>query len=124
MTILEVIGRVDDLKPNTYTPEHKVDWLCKLDRMIIKNIIETHEGGEGVIFHDYNYDTDTDTELLAPPPYDEMYIRWLEAQIDLANSEYDKYNASIMLFNTEWQAYENHYHQLHVPKSGNKRFLF
>ncbi len=125
MKIIDVIGRVDDLKPNTWDVEHKIGWLSKLDLMIQKNIINTHEDGSNTPFTGYDVDVDQQTELLAPPPYDEMYIYWIEAQIDLANQEYNKYNASIMMFNTEWQEYENYYNRQFMPiTSGKQRFLF
>lgn len=125
MKVIDAIGRLDDAKPNTYTQEQKIDWLSKLDLMIKKHIIETHEGGDGITFNGYDHDSDTDTELLAPPPFDELYVRWLEAQVDFANGEYNKYNASIALFNTEWRAYEDYYHRTHMPKAvSDNRFKF
>lgn len=124
MTLQNAIARTDTLKYNTYEPAEKIAWLSKLDWMIKKNIIDTHEGGEAVFFGGYDADTDTRTELLAPAPYDEVYLRWLEAQIDLANGEIDKYNASIMLFNAEYEAFENYYNRNHLPLSAGKRFLF
>ncbi|MBR5571115.1 MAG: hypothetical protein IKV99_00535, partial [Oscillospiraceae bacterium] len=123
-TIHDAITRTDTLKFNTYELADKINWLSKLDWMLKRLIIDTHEGGEEIAFSGYDADTDTSTELLAPAPYDEMYLRWLEAQIDLANGEIDKYNASIMLFNTEYEAYENYYNRNHMPLSAGRRFLF
>ena len=117
MTIHDAITRTDTLKFNTYELADKINWLSKLDWMLKRLIIDTHEGGEEIAFSGYDADTDTSTELLAPAPYDEMYLRWLEAQIDLAN-------ASIMLFNTEYEAYENYYNRNHMPLSAGRRFLF
>lgn len=124
MTIHNAITRTDTLKYNTYEHAEKIAWLSKLDWMIKRNIIDTHEGGETVPFGGYDADTDTMAELLAPAPYDEVYLRWLEAQIDLANGEIDKYNASITLFNAEYEAFENYYNRNHLPLSAGKRFLF
>ena len=124
MTIQDAIARTDTLKFNTYEMADKISWLSKLDWMLKRLIINTHEGAEEIPFSGYNADTDPETELLAPAPYDEMYLRWLEAQIDLANGEIEKYNASIMLFNTEYGAYENYYNRNHMPLSAGKRFLF
>lgn len=124
MKIHDAITRTDALKYNTYEHAEKIAWLSKLDWMIKRNIIDTHEGAEAVYFGGYDADTDTRMELLAPAPYDEVYLRWLEAQIDLANGEIDKYNASIMLFNTEYEAFENYYNRNHLPLSAGKRFLF
>ena len=125
MKIIDAISKVDDLKPNRYDEEHKVGWLSNLDLRVKNEIIDTHEGANETSFTGYNVDIDKDTELLVPAPYDEMYIHWLMAQIDLANGEYNKYNAEITMFNTEWEDYAKHYNRTHMPiTQGKKRFLF
>ena len=125
MTIIEAINRVDQSKRgNTYSKTDKIAWLSKLDWMVKRHIIDTHDGGEDVVFDGYDADTDEKTELLAPPPYDEMYLRWLEAQIDRANDENESYNASIILFNTEYDAFECYYNREHLPKQAGNRFVW
>ena len=124
MTIIEAIKRLDALKHNTYGKSDKVEWLSRLDNMVKKNIIDTHEGGDDVIFDGYDDTTDLDTKLLVPTPYDEMYLRWLEAQIDYHNGEYDKYNNAIIMFNTAYEAYQSFYTRNHLPVIRGRRFLF
>lgn len=124
MKIIEAITRLNSLKFNTYTQEDKVEWLSRLDSMVKKNIIDTHEGAEGVIFSGYDENTNLQTELLVPVPYDEMYLRWLEAQIDYHNGEYDKYNNAIIMFNTAFEAYQAFYTRNHLPLIRGRRFLF
>lgn len=123
MTLNEAINKIDALKPNGYLLEDKVKWLSSVDGVIKGEIIDTHEGGEDIVFEGYTEETDLDTELLAPAPYDEMYIRWLEARIDYANGEYGKYNNSITMYNTEFSAFRNYYNRTHMPK-GNVRKYF
>lgn len=123
MTIIEAISRIDSLKPNTYPQEQKISWLSTLDGMIKKFIIDTHEGGEGVSFTEYTPD-DINAELLVPAPFDGIYMRWLEAQMDYANGEYGKYNNAIITFNTEYEAYLKYYNKTHMPKTSGTRFLF
>ena len=81
MTIIEAINRTDSLKFNTYTQTDKVEWLSRLDSMVKRLIIDTHEGAESTSFSDYTANTPLDTVLLVPAPYDEMYLRWLEAHL-------------------------------------------
>lgn len=124
MKIIEAITRLDALKFNTYTQSDKVEWLSRLDNMVKKHIIDTHEGAENVVFTGYDDSTDLKTELLVPPPHDEMYLRWLEAQIDYHNAEYDKYNNAIIMFNSAYEAYQSYYTRNHLPVIRGRRFLF
>ena len=62
MTIIEAINRLDELKHNTYSELNKVEWLSRLDNMVKKHIIDTHEGGEDVVFYGYDESTDTSTD--------------------------------------------------------------
>lgn len=124
MTINDAIREVDHLKHNTHTDEEKVAWLSRLDQMLWRTVIQVHEDGEDVKMPEYNEDTDMDTELMAPTPYDQMYIYWLMAQIDLANADINQYNVDITMFNTEHDSYTAAYTRAHMPKSAGKRFLF
>ena len=124
MKINEAINRLDSLKFNTYKQDDKIDWLSRLDNMVKKQIIDTHEGAESVSFTGYTADTPLDTVLLVPAPYDEVYLRWMEAQIDYHNGEYDKYNNAIIMFNTAFEAYQKHYNSAHKPVQHGRRFLF
>ena len=124
MTIIGAITRVDTVKPNTYSQIDKVKWLSELDGIIKAEIIDTHEGGEDVAFSGYTEYTDLDTKLLVPAPYDEVYIRYLEMQIDYANNEYGKYNNSMMMYNSAFAAFEKHYNREHMPISRGRRFIF
>ena len=91
--------------------------------MVKRHIIDTHTGADKVCFTGYTDKTALDTVLLAPEPFSEMYLRWMEAQIHYHNGEYGKYNNAILLFNTEFNAYAAFYNQHHMPVSKG-RFLF
>ena len=122
MKIIEAINQIDSLKHNTYSQANKLEWLSRLDAMVKKHIIDTHEGEE-VTFAGYGDLTDPQTELLVPAPYDEMYLRWMEAQIDYHNGEYDKYNNAIDMFDTAYQGYHNYYNRTHKPKGEKIKYF-
>lgn len=124
MTIRDAITRIDALKFNTYSDIDKVEWLSRLDNSIKLQVIDAHEGGEDVVFTGYDDRTDMDTQLLVPSPFDEIYLRWMEAQIDYHNGEYDKFNASIIMYNTAFEAFANYYKRTHMPRSRGNRFIF
>ena len=124
MTIIEAITKVDTLKPNAYSTTDKISWLSRLDGMVKRLIIDTHEGGEDVVFTGYDSETDMETELLVAAPFNDIYLRWLEAQIDYSNAEFSKYNNSILMFNAAFDVFSNYYNRNHTPAAGNKRFVF
>ena len=122
MKIIEAINGIDSLKHNTYSESDKVAWLSRLDAMVKKHIIDTHEGDE-VTFTGYDDSTDLQTELLIPAPYDEVYLRWMEAQIDYHNGEYDRYNNAMDMFHTAYEGYQNYYNRTHMPKGKKYKFF-
>ncbi len=123
MTIQEAINLTDFLKPNSYSRTDKVRWLSDLDSTLWENVISGHQGWEGEKFSGYDQDTPDSRELLAPSPYDEMYLRWLEAKIDYSNGEMNRYNNSILLYNTLYKAFDRHYNRKFLPTGKNYRYF-
>lgn len=124
MKIIEAIEKTDSIKHNSYTQSEKISWLSRLDAMVKKFVIDTHEADDETIFDGYDENTDLNTELLVSAPFDEVYLRWLEAQIDYYNGEYSHYNNSISLFNNVFNQYKAEYTRNHMPISAGGRFLF
>lgn len=122
MTIEAAITQLDSLKHNTYSSKDKVLWLSRLDAMVKKHILDTHEGVVPA-FTGYDDTTDLQTSLLVPAPFDDMYIKWLEAQIDYTNGEYDKYNQSITVFQKIYDSYANFYNRIHMPIATNIKYF-
>lgn len=122
MTIMDALYRIDELKPNSYSQSEKIKWLSSLDGVIKSEIIDTHDGGEGITFSGYGEDAALTTVLLVPAPYDDIYLKWLEAQIDYNNGEYGKYNNSLVAYNDAYDLYQKHYNRTHMPKG--KKFKF
>lgn len=123
MTIIEAISKVDSFKPNSYTQLDKVKWLSELDGIVKKEIIDTHEGGDAIIFEGYDENTDIGTTLLIPSPHEDIYIKWLESKIDYNNAEYGKYNNSSTAYNNVYSAFERYYNRHHMPIQQNLKFF-
>ena len=123
MTIMEAIHRINTVKPNSYDQALKIKWLSTLDGIIKKEIIDTHEGGEDVAFTGYTEESNLLTNLLVPDPYDDIYIRYLEMQIDYANGEYGKYNNSKVMYNETYSAFKKFYNRTHMPKGEKFKFF-
>lgn len=123
MTIIEAIQAVDSLKPNTYSQPEKIMWLSELDGTIKAEIIDTHEGGEDIVFDGYDENTPLKTELIVTAPYDRIYKSWLESRIDYANGEFTRYNNSVTVFNTDYLSFQRAYNRKHMPKGSKIKFF-
>lgn len=123
MTIFDAISRVDHEKPNVCDQVVKIRWLSQLDWQI-RELMGLFQGEEGAAFSGYGPDTPLSTPLLAPQGNEAMYQRWLEAQIDLANGEYDRYNASILLFQTEFDRFARERFRTGLSRGSGKPFLY
>jgi hypothetical protein len=116
MKLREAIDRIDSLKHNTYTTAEKVEWISRLEGLVKNQIIDTHEDGENIEFNGYTVEADMEKELLIPAPYDDAYIKWLEAKIDYYNGEIARYNNSVMMYQAVYDSYQRYYNRNHMPK--------
>lgn len=116
MTIAQAIAELDRLKPNNYTNHEKVNWLSRVDSMVQTTILNPYRD-RGIYSMHYDPDREMDLELLVPEPYDELYIRYMEAQIDYANDELDRYNNAMALYQAAFEGYANQYTRTHLPKN-------
>lgn len=137
MTVSEAISRADSLKPNSYRTTEKIRWLSYLDGIVLEETELSHRSRRPhrpkLIVHvdgeptapvidkpKTKYDeNDLETELLAPYPYDEMYVKYLEMKVDEQNGETARYNNSATLFNDLLADYVKHYHKTHRPNGVN-----
>ena len=122
MTIHDAIAEVDSLKPNMFGEKDKIRCPSRLEARIYQEIICTHqrnEGEEEISFTGYGED-DGEKELLVGQPHDELYLHWLEAQIDYHNMEYDSFNNSNAVFDAVFSSFRNAYNQSHMPKGTRK----
>ena len=123
MTIREAIERIDSLLHNVYSRDEKIAWLSRLDLEVKQNILDVHEGTRIGYFGGYHANTPDTMVLLVGAPYDELYLRWLEAQIHYYNGEYDKYNNAMAMFQTVYDAFTKYYRRTHMPKSAAIKYF-
>ena len=122
MKAIDVIERVDLLEPNDYSPEQKLHWLSSLDGKIFHEVIRTHEGaetGEAPVYQS------GDEELLVGPPYGEdLYYYYLQAMIAAENSETQRYNKRMTMFNSAYTGWTDHYARTHRALQSGRHFVF
>lgn len=126
MTIQEAIRKVNEIEPNQYESDIKIDWLSRLDSQIWREVIITHEGHDpSETFEGYTEATGPQHELLVKAPDDEgVYINYLKAKIFEANHEMGKYNQAIVFYNDAYMNYKNYYNSTHMPINRAPYFKF
>ena len=123
MTIKECIDLVDAQKPNQYSISEKVMWLTFLDKIIINEVLKTHEGYDGRYddFVGYSED-DLTASLIVESPYDQLYPAYLKMKIDGENGEQARYNNSVASYNAYMLEFRKNYNKTHMPLgNGAKR---
>ena len=140
MNIAEVLAQVDALKPNQYDDQMKIAWLSTLDGKIYAEVMLTHElplveqetfdetTGEYVFemvpleFNGYT-EYDMNADLLVKEPYSDIYTNYIFAMIDYHNQEMDRYNNSMMMFNSRYAYFKAWYNKNHMPLSQSPKLF-
>jgi hypothetical protein len=125
MTIIEAITKSEASRPGLASDADKIRWLSALDGRIKCEVIGVREGSEWASgFVGYDEGDDVATDLLVPPPYDELYLRYLEAQIDYETGEIARYNNAAAAFSAAYDAFLAYYHRTHAPLARAKLRYF
>jgi len=132
------------MKPNQFSDEDMARWLSDLDGQVYRDVILTHlphvphkpviyplvkiwHGKKHKKHHHehpvtvppYVLPKDAAQKLLIPFPYQDAYIKYLTAQVDYHNGEFDRYNNAMMMFNTIYQQFADWYNRAHIPRQDN-----
>lgn len=123
MTILEAIATADVAAQNDIEQDQKVKWLSNLDGQICDTILNKHDGTE-TEFHPYDETTDQETtQLLVPPPYDELYVDYLVMRFHLYQMEIERYNNAALVYAESLRKFAAYINKHYMPK-GLKALAF
>lgn len=122
MKISEVIAKLDSLKPNAFAMEDKIGWINELEWRIKREIVDTHEVIEPVEFDGYSGEESLEQVLIAPAPWDNVYLRWLECMVDYYNGESARFVNSRILFNDSYADFAAWYNRTHRPLSTRMKY--
>ena len=122
MTINEAIDALDAQKSNTFSRQEKIGWLSRLDGLIQRELVDTHQGGNAQ-FTGYTAETDPQTVLLVPAPWDEIYLHYMQAQMDYLSGDLTRYANAAALYNNCFAAYRNHVNRTCSPKGQQWRYF-
>ena len=114
MIAMDIIDRVDLMEPNQYSPEQKLHWLSTLDGKIFEDLVRPrHPETEKPLPCETGQE-----QLLIPPPYGEdIYYNYLQAMIAAENSETQRYNRRMTMFNSLMAEYANFVNRVNPPVS-------
>lgn len=109
-TVNTVLAEVHQVRPDVYGDELLTSWLSELDGKLSTELLKMEAPVQ------YSYPDDGETELLVPHPYDNLYVLYLIAMMDLYNREIDLYQNDMQVFNRAWSEYASQYRRTHLPK--------
>lgn len=119
MTINEVLDEVDRIaKNNSIDRNQKIKWLDRLDRNIFNDLLQ-YKKDNVETFDGYTDETDEDTVLLAVAPYDELYVYYVLAQINLIQQEIDFYNNNYAMYEDKYRNYRDFINRTYRTKGRN-----
>ena len=95
MVIQDVLRMADELSPNAFSEENKIQFLNEAEGVVQTEVFLL--AVEDVTT--YSWPEDKETKLLAEPPHDKLYLQYVAAQIDYANGEYDRYQNKMQMYN-------------------------
>lgn len=104
MTATILFERLRQLKPIPAEIDDTIllDWLNRVEGQILHEIFL-------LALSEITPYSATPTEALAAPyPYDGIYLLWMEAQVDFANGEYERYTNTMQRYNTAWNDLARH----------------
>lgn len=104
MTATILFERLRQLKPIPAEIDDTIllDWLNQVEGQILHEIFL-------LALSEITPYSATPTEALAAPyPYDGIYLLWMEAQVDFANGEYERYTNTMQRYNTAWNDLARH----------------
>ena len=117
MKIIEAIMLADGTARNDIEQAVKLQWLSTVDGLLAREVFDQYEGTE-VNFQGYDGETDQkETDLLAPAPWDELYVNYLVMRIYLIQEEIERYNNAALVYAESLRRFENHMNQTHRHKS-------
>lgn len=140
MTVAGLIEQYNTERPNNVDDAHKVQWIKKIEQMIINEVILTHEHNpmdeiglqlqvSGSTLHIERGGTlsqhmdkfDLDTELIVPEPYDDIYMYFIDQRIALNQNDTRRFNSAAAMYNNALLQYQQFYNRTYDSIRASKK---
>lgn len=119
MILSEIIARYDNERKNTEDKSVKQRWVEELERIVLDDVILTHQN-EIENPDEYFDDWGDSKELLIPMQYADVYINYIDMKMQLKLNQLQKYNSASTLFNNAYITYQQWYNRHNRPLSTKK----
>ena len=121
MTVKDLLADIDLKNPNDVQESVKRAWILTQEKLLLDEVLHTHvlsseEAETAEALADLGT-LDDDYEPLAQPPYQDLYIHYVNAQIALANVDTVAYENFQTLYNNALLTYKNWFNRTH--RTGN-----
>jgi len=97
MVLGTLISKVQEEKPNSFTDNKLISFVNEIE----VNVAEQMRISDVPVYTD----DDMAAELLAPAPYDRLYVSYVKAMIDYANEEYASYQLNQAQLTLDFQEF-------------------
>lgn len=116
MTIKQAIDYASEMKPHAFSAETLLGWINALEGRIGLDVFLMSPLEVRRLLQ-YTKE-DMNAVLLVEPPHDDIYTLWLQAKIDEANGEYDKYQNSMQIYNEHYGNFVRWFARFYEPAQG------
>lgn len=111
MTVSECLAQIDAMRPNTLTQEQKLDMISRINIQAVRDT-----NNDNVYQEPLTLPEDENAHLFIAFPYDDIYLLYAAAQMDLINADMSLYTNDAAAFNERYQEYLNDtLRNLHPP---------
>ena len=104
MTLKEAVARFDLLYPNAMALPVKISLLSRLDGRVDRELLQPYGEGDGS-FAGYAAADYESAALKVPFPFDDIYVKYLNAENDLINGDTVRFANSAAVFNAAFEEY-------------------
>lgn len=142
MTVAGLIEQYNAERPNQIADDVKVSWLKKCEQMLINEVLISHEhnleaedniqlsvtGSKLVIkaagdFNQHINNFGMDSKLIAPEPYDELYMFFLDQKIAANQNDTKRYNVAATMYNNALLTYQQYCNRTYKTKKVKSKLL-
>lgn len=120
MTLVEVLAQADALMPNAFATGDKLRWLNAAEREV--HILRMTHGDLEEDFVPVTPESPSDMPMLAPEEFSDVYLLYIQAQMDYLNGEAVRYNNTMTRYLERMGAFRNHLNRQR-PETG-KHFRY